>query len=263
MKPRRILAADETHEIFDGAARENALAVVSVQHPDGWKTFKARFLERDSNRRFFVLDHQGQHGTQPPQLEVGQYVGVSFRSRSRKVMFATVVEARGRYLVGQGESLPAVRYRWPDCMTELQRRAYFRTPVPAGLCVLVNAWPGGVGNRANCQSTALGLVSGDAVDLSCGGTLMRTTALTPPPWTDDQTIGVEIHLPDGRPPVMVNAHYRGERHEADGGMSLALQFVGLELSTESRSILTRLARCVQRFHRQMISSGARTAYGEH
>jgi hypothetical protein len=33
-------------------------------------------------------------------------------------MFATVVEARGHYMLESG-SVPAVRYRWPQAITEL------------------------------------------------------------------------------------------------------------------------------------------------
>lgn len=261
MRPRRILAPDETREILDAAVDENAIAVVSVQVEQAWKTFKSRFLERDPARRFFVLDHQGLHGTTPAPLLVGQYVGVSFRNRSRKVLFATVVEAKGRYLMGGGESIPAVRYRWPETMTELQRRAYFRTPIPAGVCLLVSVWPGGVAARASAQSEPLNVVTGEALDLSCGGTLIRLNQLTPPAWAEDQTLGVELNLPDGRSPVLLNGHYRGGRHEPDGGTCIAVQFVGLELSPEGRAALTRMARCVQKFHRHMLASESRTGQG--
>lgn len=258
MKPRRILAAEETREIIDTAVGEHAITVVSVQQDDGWSTFKSRFLERDPARKFFVLDQRAVHGTTPVPLIAGQYVGISFRNRSRKVMFATVVEARGRYMIGGGEAIPAIRYRWPACMTELQRRAYFRTPVPSGVYLHVNAWPGGASARAAAQGAPLSVVSGEAVDLSCGGTLVRVSQISAPQWTDDQTVGLELHLPDGRGPIALNAHYRGARHEPDGSVCLALQFVGLELSNEGRAALTRMARCVQKFHRQMLASESRS-----
>ncbi|MBN2447548.1 MAG: hypothetical protein JXO22_12520, partial [Phycisphaerae bacterium] len=94
MKPRRVVAPDEALAIFDLAVREHALAVVSIQDGPNWLTFKSRFLERDANRRFFVLDYQPQDVQSIPPLTPGQYAGLSFRHRSRKVMFSTVVEAR-------------------------------------------------------------------------------------------------------------------------------------------------------------------------
>ena len=68
MKPRRIMTAEEASGMFDEAVRQNALAVLTVHGNGNWHTFKSRFLERDANRHFVVLDYQETHGTQPPPL---------------------------------------------------------------------------------------------------------------------------------------------------------------------------------------------------
>ena len=248
MRPRKILTPDETSEILEQAVRGSALAVLSVQQDHDWCTFKSRFLERDHNHRFFVLDFQETHGTTPPELIGGQYVGVTFRHKSRKVMFATVVEARGRFLVNSIDSVPAVRYRWPESMTELQRRAYYRTLVPTGTSLLAAVWPGGARARLASPDGAPQLLAGSCVDLSCGGALVRLHDADPPAWREDQTLGVELHLPDGRPAILLDAYYRGTRNDADGHPCVAVQFVGLELSPDGRGILRRLANCVQRFN---------------
>ncbi len=253
MRPRRILTAQESAEILEQAVRQNALAVVSVHDDDRWHTFKSRFLERDPQHRYVVLDHQETHGTTPAALAVGQYVGISFRHKSRKIMFATVVEAKGRYMLEDGGAIPAIRYRWPESLTELQRRAYYRTPVPADVQVLANIWPGGAQARHSAQGHALSVVAGEAVDLSCGGTLVKLGQLNAPAWPADQTLGIELQLPDGQPPVALDAYYRGTRHDDEGNLCVAVQFVGLELCPEGRAVLQRLARCVQRFHRMLLA----------
>lgn len=257
MRPRRILTSQESAEILDHAVRENALAVLTAQTDDGWRTFKSRFLERDPQQRFVVLDCEETHGTKPPPLASGQYVGISFRNRSRKIMFATVVEAKGRFLVDGKNGVPAVRYRWPDSLTELQRRAYYRTPVPPNLRVIANLWPGGTAARDKAQADTLAITTGEALDLSCGGTLVQLNQLDPPEWEHDQTIGIELHVPDGRQPMHLDAYYRGTRHNEDNQLCAALQFVGLELSTDGRALLGRLARCVQKFHRTMLADELR------
>jgi len=256
MRPRRILTAEETSAILDQAVQESALAVLTVHDDECWHTFKSRFLEHDSTRRFVVLDYQETHGTTPTPLASGQYVGISFRHKSRKVMFASVVEAKGQYLVDGQTSVPAVRYRWPESMTELQRRAYYRTPVPPGTRVLVNVWPGGVDARSPTQCNTLSVVTGEAVDVSCGGTLIRLNQVEAPSWADSQTLGVELHLPDG-PPLLVDAYYRGTRHDHGNHLCAAVQFVGLELSPVGRNLLQRLARCVQKFHRTALANNLR------
>jgi c-di-GMP-binding flagellar brake protein YcgR len=244
--------------MFDEAVRQNALAVLTMHDNGDWHSFKSRFLERDSRHRFIVLDYQETHGTTPPVLSAGQYVGLSFRYKSRKIMFATVVEAKGRYLIDGKTGISAVRYRWPESMTELQRRAYYRTPVPHEVRILVNVWPGGVAARAAAQGAPLSVATGEALDMSCGGTLVRLNQLEAPPWTHNQTLGVELHLPDGQPPLAVDAYYRGARHDQSSHLCAAVQFVGLELSLDGRGVLQRLARCVQRFHRTTLAKDLRS-----
>ena len=248
MNPNRVLSGRQYAEILDYAVREHALAVITI-HEDDWKTFKCRFLERDANRRFFVLDHEPFQGKQLPDLTPGMYTGISFRHKNRKIMFATVVEARGRFALDEKTSVVAVRYRWPESVTELQRRAYYRTPVPAGTNLMANLWPGGVRARAASQNRTLSVSTGQVLDLSCGGTFVRLAQTTPPAWTADQTIGIELFLPDGRSPLTVDAYYRGTRPDSEGNLCVAVQFVGLELAVDGPLVLQRLNRCVQRLHR--------------
>ncbi len=257
MKPRRVLAPRDTSEIFSRAVQERALAVLTLQEDDQWITFKSRFLERDPGGRFFVLEHQSNHDDPLPDLSPGQYIGVTFRQRSRKLLFATVVEARGQFVLDDRTSVPAIRYRWPETMTELQRRAYYRTPVPDGTSLTVNVWSGGVAARAKAQQESLAILTGDLADLSCGGALIRLQNAATPPWVDEETLGLEMHLPDGRAPVMVDARYRGVRHDDSGTLGAAVQFVGLELNVDGRVLLQRLANSVQRLHRMGLASGKR------
>ena len=257
MRPRRLTSQQSTAALFDEAVRERAIAVLTLQNHDEWHSFKARFLERDPNQRFFVLDCPVGKPDPPPDLQPGQCVGVSFRHRSRKILFATVAEARGHYLFDDQTSIPAIRYRWPESVTELQRRAYYRTPVPESVTLPVTLWPGGVSARNAAQRDTGRTVAGALVDVSCGGALVRLSELSSSPWPEEETLGVEMQLGDERPPILLNARFRGSRPDQLGQLSLALQFIGLELSVDGRLILQRLANCVQRFHRLSIGSGAR------
>jgi len=242
-------------EIFDRAVQERALAVLTVQSDSQWLTFKSRFLERDPRGRFFVLDHLPNGDHTPPSIIPGQCLGVSFRQRSRKLLFATVAEAIGRFHLDDRTVIPAVRYRWPDSMTEMQRRAYYRTRVPDDTTLLVSVWPGGIAARGNAQKTPLQVTTGELADLSCGGALLRLHLPTPPNWADGQTLGLEMQLPDGRTPILTDARYRGVRLTAGGALTAAVQFVGLELTPDGRTTLQRLANSVQRLYRLNLASG--------
>jgi c-di-GMP-binding flagellar brake protein YcgR len=244
--------------IFDQAVREQALVVLTLQDDHGWQTFKSRFLERDANHRFFVLDFQAHEDETLPDISPGQYIGVSFRYKSRKIMFSTVIEAKGRYVLDDQTSIAAIRYRWPQSMTELQRRAYFRTPVPPGTTVAASLWEGGTEARVAAQQGALQLVSGSIVDMSCGGCLVQLSEGNAPSWRENTTLGIELQLPDGKPPIVVNGNFRGARLGEDGTLRIAVQYVGLELSVDGRVILQRLAATIQRLHRLNANLDGRT-----
>jgi len=256
MRPRRVLEATEAAELFAYAVNERALAVLTLQRGRDWMIFKSRFLEADPSQRFFVLDYEPLNDCPPPDIAPGQYIGVSFRNRSRKILFASIVEARGRFAVDAARSVPAVRYRWPDTLTELQRRAYYRTVIPSTLGVLASVWPGGTTARAAAQSRDALLVStGQLADLSCGGALVRLNANAPPDWVENTTLGVELGLSDGKPPLMLNAQYRGARNDEQGHLCAAVQFVGMELSVDGQLSLQRIAKYVQRLHRLGYAGG--------
>lgn len=67
---------------------------------------------------------------------------------------------------------------------------------------------------------------------------------------DDQTLGMEMQLPDGRQPVRVDVRFRGARADEHGRLHAAVQFMGLELTSEGRSTLQRMAGAVQKLNRQ-------------
>lgn len=254
MKTRRTLAQEDTVEMFDLAVRDRALAVLSVFENGQWITFKSRFLERDPRRQFFVLDCQSFDGQPLPELLPGRYVGVSFRYRSRKVLFSTAVQARGHFVIDAATSIPAVRYRWPESLTELQRRAYYRTPVPESQILLASFFPGAAAQRPENPEPA-DLITGQILDISCGGAFIRLNRADPPDWPENRTLSADLHLGDNRGPIRADVRYRGFRRDNFGQVGIAVQFVGLELTVEGRLILQRLASCVQRFHRLSLVNG--------
>ena len=257
MTPRRAVTQENAAVIFGEAVREHALAVLSLQQNNDWRSFKSRFLECDTNQSFFVLDYQPVHGRDLPELVPGQCIGVSFRHRNRKVLFATVVEARGHYLLQDKTTVPAIRYRWPESITELQRRAYYRTPVPETMSLVAGLWSGGQAVRASAQGNTLEVINGSLANLSCGGALVRLNEVTMRSWADNETIGVELHLADGKPPIMVDAYFRGARHDELGQLCLAIQFIGLELTVDGRLALQRISTALQRLHRLSGGPGVR------
>lgn len=240
MKPRNVETNEIGQELFDTAVRDRALVVVTVQDGAKWQTFKSRFLERDPQERFFVLDYQSIDGRDLPKLAPGQYIGASFRHRSRKVMFSTVMEAKGRFVLDNQSSIPAIRYRWPAAVTELQRRAYVRSIVPEDLQLDARGVIAGVSNPDRYAT-----LEGRMVDLSCGGCLVNVDSNNVPHnWPENASVTLDLELP-GDETVRATGNYRGTRFNTDGTSSVAVQFVGLEMSSEGQDTLKKLANAVQ------------------
>jgi c-di-GMP-binding flagellar brake protein YcgR len=255
MNPRRVLTPADAGPIFDRAVAERALAVLTLPQGPAWATLKSRFLERDRQGRYFVLDYQALEGDALPPIAPGQCVGVSFRHSSRKILFGSVVEAKGHFVVDDRNSVAAIRYRWPDTLTELQRRAYYRTLIPAEMGLRASLWLGGAAARPTSPNGSR-VLTGDLADISCGGALVQMHQAVPPDCAIDDLLGVELNLPDNRPPIVVDMRYRGSRQDPTGLLAVAVQFLGLEITNEGRAILGRLAGCVQRLHR-LSATGAR------
>jgi c-di-GMP-binding flagellar brake protein YcgR len=249
-----MAAAQDAATMFTEAARTRALAVLTVQNDGRMDTYKCRFLEAHPGRGFFVLDYPGPGETAMPELAPGQFVGISFRHKSRKVLFATVVEAKGKYVVDSETSIAAVRYRWPQSLTELQRRAYVRTPIPGDTRICATLWHGGAGGKAAADDSS-DVMRGRLLDLSCGGALIRLSTTNPTP-LENATLGMELELPDGRPPATTDVQYRGARYDESGAMCVAVQFVGLEMTLDGRVLLQRIAGSVQRWNRAGAPLGA-------
>ncbi len=259
MRSRAILAPCDATEIFSRAVQERALAVVTLQDNQGWSTFKSRFLERDNRCRFFVLDYQAEQEEQIPAVAPGQCVGVSFRQRSRKIFFATVVEAKGHFQLDERTSVAAIRYRWPESMSELQRRAFYRTPIPEQMSLLASIWQGGLTARPQAAAAKTPIITGNLADISCGGAMVHMHQQVPSDWAPEELVGVELQLPDGRAPVLLDARLRGGRQDTTGMQGVAIQFIGLELTVDGRHVLQRLANAVQRLHRLTQAAGRRDA----
>jgi c-di-GMP-binding flagellar brake protein YcgR len=251
MRHNKVVLTHNESEVFDRAVRERAIAVVTLQQDSKWATFKCRFLERDPSMQFFVLDYNDPNGDDSlPPLSLGQYVGVSFRHGSRKVMFSTVVEAKGKYILPDNTEIAAIRYRWPQALTELQRRVFHRALIPTSQTLLGHLWDGGMIRRASAQNGTLEIVNGELVDISCGGAMIRLHGNRQPNWGETATLGAELQLGDGRPPVRLDANFRGFRTDEQGRVCAAVQFVGLELTVDGREVLHRLASVVQRLNRE-------------
>jgi c-di-GMP-binding flagellar brake protein YcgR len=243
-------------EILAEAASKRIPVTLSCHSHGNWTTLKSRILAVEGPGQRIVAEYPvGPEGQRAPDIERGQCVGISFRRGHKKCVFSSVVSEKRRFQVDQRNQVGALVIRWPEDICQLQRRAYFRVPVPAGHLVAVYLWPGGAVARQRAGSPGWPLHVGQLVDLSAGGFRAELVGGDDPQFSVGQTVGMEFVPEPNRPPVVVDAHFRHSEPVGQERISLGFQFVGLEQNRRSRELLVRLGQIAARWRHSHLGGG--------
>ncbi|MEE8169834.1 MAG: PilZ domain-containing protein, partial [Phycisphaerae bacterium] len=227
--------------------------VATMRGEGGWTLMRSRFIPRDpGGGRLFIepptLESQDADQRIPIELTPGQHLGFTFRRGHHKCMFASTVIGRQRIPINQELHVDAVMIRRPDELQQLQRRAFFRVPVPAGITVaariqrLAGESPSAPGEAAES------VVCGQVRDLSAGGVCIQLPA------------GAEMHPRIGDPfritiqaersdPIVADAVYRHTHLDERGEILLGLQLIGFETTRQGRKSLGALTRLIRTLSR--------------
>ena len=259
MESNRSIDAARRDEVLAEAASRHTPATVCCRNATEWLTFKSRLLDAGDPKRGVVLEYPlAQESAPAPDIEQGQYVGVSFRRGHSKCVFGSVVTGKSRFRVDEHNEIGALVVGWPEEICQLQRRLYYRSPVPAGMSIPVLLWAGGESSRSKAGSPGWPLLVGQLWDLSAGGFKVVLPPGQSPRYSVGETVGMEFVPESDRPPILVDAHFRHTDVAEDGQPTLGFQFVGLEHTGRGRSLLYRLGRVVAGWRRQQFySQGAR------
>lgn len=241
----------QTRRAIDEAVQRSEIAVLTMPTNGGWCVCKTRFLPAmKAPDRVAVLYPTPESPDRPiPDVRAGQIIGVSFRRSHRKCVFTGVVVERDPCSVVHGSSVDVLSLQRPERIQELQRRAYYRAPVPPNLTIAVRVRP------ARTDDTRTPLWTARLADLSAGGMRVLVDTDAAPKFSDDDPVVVEFQPDPGGGLLTIDAIVRHGEPERNGSTAVGLQFVGLEATDAGRATLRRLARSVLRLRR--LSGGAR------
>jgi c-di-GMP-binding flagellar brake protein YcgR len=180
----------------------------------------------------------------PLPLQVNQPVGISFQLEFHKYLFETEVvgfETSG----GQIAILEL-----PDKAEQMQRRAYVRVPVPSNLAVKVLFWHRGYTDDTR-EVPIDSYWQGKLSDLSAGGAQITIELHQKPNFRIRQVVGMQFTPMYYQHPILVEAQViHLEEVVSSGLLTLGLEFLGLETSSEGRNTLHRLKDIVEIYERE-------------
>lgn len=231
MTPPMNRTATDTEAVLREALKRKTPLTLSYRNAAGWNSLKSRILEVDAANERFILeppvDHNGRHNQQFTQ---DQYLGVAFRRGHKKCLCACVVTST---------TDDAITLNWPDSIQTLQRRAYFRIPVPESMPTKVLIWPGMVADKPDNPGQDRSTTYANILDISLGGMAVSLPQHDDCPFKPGQTIGCEFHTPTNTT-IAMEAHFKHAEQKPGGHMVLGFQFVGLEHGQEGRDRVRRL-----------------------
>ena len=232
---------------FTAAIRDEAIleaiekqtpAIITVPTANRWITMKTRITKADRAGGVVALANPLPEEGQPPAaLTPGHCLSLSFRRGHRKCMSMCVVVA-----VSETVADEAIVIRWPEQLLAVQRRAFFRAEVPAGMNVQAKLWRGG---RAKRRLVAIGQwpsIVGQLTDCSAGGMRIEVDASVDPEIQVGEPVAVEFSPLKEVGQICLDANFRYRLPMSSGKVALGLQFVGLESSAAGRQMLLVLGQ---------------------
>jgi hypothetical protein len=262
-----MLCKNEAEQILQTAIEEKVFAIMSYSSIDEWRVTKVQLTELAAGK-LKVEVFEPRPKPRPMDIQVNQPVGMSFKHAYGKFIFDTNVvalEYSGNPVRGVGRT--TIVLAAPDQIEMIQRRSYFRVNVPHFLNVSVTLWRhrqnGNTGpmlhelNRpqmTSCERRNYYL--GKLVDISAGGAQIMIPKQNGADldFRKGKYIGLRFTPMPYEMPLMFNAQIRNilpaEDHKS---IYLCLQIVGLEVSSEGRRVLSRIAEVTERYYRLNLS----------
>lgn len=238
------IAPGRQEELLREAASRQAPLTLNCRLEDGWTTGRSFLLGFERSSGDLIVAYPMCPLCVQPEIVEGQSVGVSFRRAHRKCVFETTVTGRCNYSVGRLDDVPALRLEWPASIGEMQRRVYYRTPVPQDVEMPVQVQLRGGDGEGEASR---GVCRGRMVNVSAGGVGVLIKNEDNPRWASDTRVNCTFTASAGVPVTNLYGHMRYLYEQPEGGVRMGVQFVGLETDGQARSTLEQIVELTRKF----------------
>ncbi len=249
--PQLILPGDELSGLLDQACARKLLAGITFYDKNRWLTLRGR-LQAVRDDVVWMEYPSGTARNPSKPLGTGDEVGVSFRMRSYRYSFTSVVRQVTRYKTDEGEA-KALGLVCPKQVRQEERRIYPRQEVLGEDRARVSFWPGGRAVEPSGICPDRPVWCGNMLDLSEGGFSVRTSWDAGDLLEAGDVVGVRLQFGNTPVPLYANAQLR---HVAqDGTMCvLGFQFSAMESTDGSRRTLEDIAGRVRAYEGSAVEA---------
>jgi hypothetical protein len=255
MNQPELLQGQEVTEILRTFVEQQTPAIMS--HLSRGKWHMTKVLPTCLDGRGLCIEVVLTDKPRPVNIQIDQPVGISFKLGYNKFIFETVVTSLEPSASpdGAGRLILAV----PDKMERIQRRNFFRVPVPPGLNIRVLFWYRGYTEEAG-QAPAENYWQAKLLDLSAGGMQILVSQEKKTSFVVGHLLGLQFTPMPYEKPILLEGQVRHIAPTADQrDVALGLQIIGLEASVEGREKLRRLCGIVEQYHQMNQTAGAQHA----
>jgi len=249
----------EPREILTTAINRKTPAIMTYLTDRRWHVAKVIFTELGANKLYAELLPEGK--PRPINIRNEQPVGISLKHNFGKLVFDTKVislEPSANAASG-GTIILSV----PPKVEIIQRRSYYRVPVPSSLKVKVIFWHRDQNqdeNRhqpcADCKTFCKSILEDKRywqavlADISAGGAQIVIDASLKPYFRKGQFLTIRFTPLPYEMPLMFNVQIRNILPTVNNeALCLGLQIVGLEASSEGHETLQRLCSVVEQYYK--------------
>jgi hypothetical protein len=240
-------------------------AIMSYLSRDKWHVAKVLLTKLDGDT--LSVESTISRKQRPINIRVDQPVGISFKHGYGKFLFDTTVKSLEPSTDPETnrQSGGTIVLAFPDKIEVIQRRSYFRIDVPKSLNVKVLLWHrtgkrGQADPKRDTTSEMNNCCPGRLMDISAGGAQIvvpNQTDTGKASFKKGQFISMRFTPLPYETPLILSAQIRNVLPTADEQhVSLGLQIVGLEASSEGREVLSRLIGIVEKYY-QINQSGVK------
>jgi c-di-GMP-binding flagellar brake protein YcgR len=246
MKESQLLKLDQAIQLLCDAADTDSPAVISYLKNGKWQIANSTLSEVTGTGLEIELTPGSEIGT--ASLPINQPVGVSLRFEHIKYIFETRITAATKDISDDGNR--GYTLALPDRIEMMQRRAYSRVPTPRAMNVSVTLWHRGY-NDSHTEQPAENYWQANLVDLSAGGLLMCINPDSSQFFKQNQYLGLQFTPMYYQKPIALEGKInRLEKCDITGRLNIAVEFLGLEASSEGRDKIHRLISVVNAYSMQ-------------
>jgi len=246
------LASDQINELIAQAGERNIPMVITISSHNAWCNLKSRALGIRGSHLLMELPYS-QDGVVPHEFVPAERIGVSFKLKHHKHIFAATVVGQQRVAMEDGTELPVLAVVMPTRMQRLQRRAYIRADVPPNRIVRASFWLGGCDSEPAGTSPEHPVYCGVVRNISAGGFQLETEAAYADNIETGETVGIRLVFGASGETIYADGQFR--HVEITGNKALmGFQFLGLTETPEGRVVLQVISAKVAEFQRAATKS---------